>query len=198
MNPEFGGGWSTLTDELEKYRQQFDAIETEAREILAGLSEAQLTWQPDARAWSVGDCLDHLVVTGRHSLAHMADAAAAARTRGVLGAGPFRYGLLERWCVWLMEPPARLKVRAPHAYRPPSRRPGAVVVAEFLQLQCDVRQSLQAVNGLDLAKVRVRNPVSRWITFSLGQEIAITAAHERRHLWQVRRITGHPAFPGRE
>jgi hypothetical protein len=196
MSPHLGSDSSKLADELEKYRRQFEAIETEARDILDGLTDAQLAWQPDTRAWSVGDCLDHLCVTGRQSLSYVAEAVDAGRIGAMLSAGPFRYGILERWVVWLMEPPARLKFAAARAYRPASRRPGAVVVDEFLRLQHQLRQSLQQVNGLDLAKVKVRNPVSGWIKFSLGQEFAFTAAHERRHIWQMRQIKAHRAFRG--
>jgi hypothetical protein len=36
--------------------------------------------------------------------------------------------------------------------------------------------------------VKVANPVSSWFTMTLGQELALTAAHERRHLWQAWRV----------
>ena len=45
-------------------------------------------------------------------------------------------------------------------------------------------------NGIDLAAVKVDNPVSRWFKLSLGQELAFTAAHERRHLAQASRVRG--------
>lgn len=144
------------------------------------------------------DCLDHLIVSGRHSLSYVAEALEMGRARGLLKPGPFRYGLFERWFVWLLEPPARIKLAAPRAYRPSSKRPGTLLVEDFLHLQRDLRKSLRTAHGLDLARVKVRNPVSRWVKFSLGQEFALTLAHERRHLWQVRRIRSHPAFPRAE
>lgn len=185
-----------LTDELERYRQQFDAIEVDARAILTGLTDTQLGWHARPKEWSLADCLDHLIVTGRHSLAGIAEAVADGRARGLLSAGPFRYRLLDRWFVWLMEPPAKLKIPAPRAYRPASDRPGRLLIAEFMRLQKDLCQSLQSANGLDLARIRVRNPVTRWIRFSLGQELAFTAAHERRHLRQMQRIKQLAQFPG--
>ena len=185
-----------LTSDLERYRRQFDAIEADAREILEGLADAQLAWHATPSEWSIADCLDHLIVTGRHSLAGIAEAAADGRARGLLSQGPYRYRLFDRWFVWLMEPPAKLKFPAPRAYRPSSVRPGRLLVAEFIELQDDLRKSLQLADGLDLARIRVRNPVTRWIRFSLGQELAFTAAHERRHLWQIRRIKGLSQFPG--
>jgi hypothetical protein len=185
-----------LGGELERHRRAFLAIERDARDMLHGLSDAQLAWKPVPNAWSIAECLDHLVVTGRQSVKYIAEAAGAGRARGLLAPGPFRYNPLERWMVWVMEPPARLKFPAPRAYRPPPARPGSVVVTDFFDLQHGLLETLGQVNGLDLVKIRVRNPVSRWITFSLGKELAFTVAHERRHLWQARRVRTHPAFPG--
>lgn len=195
MSQEIENRSSKLTDELEKYHRQFEVIETQALEILDGLTDAQLSWQPGSTAWCIGDCLEHLIVTGRHTLVHVARAVDLARERGMVSPGPFRYGVFERWFVWFMEPPPRLKFSAPRLYRPGSRRPGGSVVADFLRLQRELGESLQTANGLDLAKVKVSNPVSGWIRFSLGQEFALTAAHERRHLWQARQTRAHPAFP---
>jgi hypothetical protein len=185
----------TLTVELKAVRRQLDAIEAQARDILDGLTEAQLAWQPESGAWSIAECLDHLIVTGRRSLSHIAEATDLGRRRGMFSPGPFRYGVLERWLVWLMGPPARMKFTAPRAYAPASKRQGTIVADEFLRLQHELRQSLYQVNGLDLARVKVSNPVSRWFRLSLGQELAFTAAHERRHLWQVQRIKARRGFP---
>ncbi len=184
-----------MVGHLEQCRLQFKSIEADAGEILANLTDIELAWQPGAAAWSIGECLDHLVVTGRQSLHHAAEAIEAGRNQQLWGREPFRYGILEKGFVRLMEPPVRIKVRAPRAYRPAARVPGKIAVAEFLQLQRDLRQSLDTAEGLDLAKIKVNNPVSRWMRLSLGQEYAFTAAHERRHLWQIQRIKSHPSFP---
>jgi hypothetical protein len=37
--------------------------------------------------------------------------------------------------------------------------------------------------------------VSKWFTLSLGQYLALHAAHEQRHLWQARQIKEDPSFP---
>src|SRR5262249_47856373 len=39
---------------------ELDAADHRAAAVVAGLSPDQLNWQPDASAWSIGQCLDHL------------------------------------------------------------------------------------------------------------------------------------------
>ena len=54
--------------ELQRYYDQFAAIERDATVLIEGLTERQLTWREDVRTWSIADCLNHLVVTGNQSL----------------------------------------------------------------------------------------------------------------------------------
>ena len=60
--------------------------------------------------------------------------------------------------------------------------------AGFFRLQHELFRALHEANGIDLARVKVANPVSKWFKMSLGQEFGLTAAHERRHLWQASRV----------
>lgn len=43
-----------MTDELEAYRQQCEAIEVEAHKILDGLTDRHLAWRPSPTVWSIG------------------------------------------------------------------------------------------------------------------------------------------------
>jgi hypothetical protein len=54
---------------------------------------------------------------------------------------------------------------------------------------------LRQANGLDLSRARVRSPASKWLRMPLGSGFAVMTAHERRHLWQARRVTSSPGFP---
>jgi hypothetical protein len=68
-------------------------------------------------------------------------------------------------------------------------------VAAFRAYQVQYIDRLRQANGLDLGRARVRTPVATWLRMSLGSGFALLAAHERRHLWQARRITQMPGFP---
>jgi hypothetical protein len=89
-----------LSEQLEAYRRQFDVIEIEARKIADGLTDLQLTWEPGRGAWSIRDCFDHLIVTGRQSLVQIAETLAEGRARvertfqGRSGSGCWSVG----WC----------------------------------------------------------------------------------------------------
>jgi hypothetical protein len=62
-------------------------------------------------------------------------------------------------------------------------------MAAFRAYQVQYIDRLRQANGLDLARARVRSPAAAgWLRIPLGCAFALTTAHERRHLWQARRV----------
>ena len=183
-----GRAESMLVEDLQNYQQQFQSIKIGAENLLRDLNELQFNWQPGADRWSIAQCIDHLVVTGRSSLSNIHCAINDARSKDLFSPGPFRYGLIERWFVRQMEAAATMTFKAPKAYLPSASQPHAEIVASFYSLQEEFLSCIGEANGIDLSRTKVSNAVSRWFRLSLGQELAFNAAHERRHLWQAGRV----------
>jgi hypothetical protein len=68
-------------------------------------------------------------------------------------------------------------------------------MAAFRAYQVQYVDRLRQANGLDLTRARVRSPILRWLKLPLGTAFAFTTSHERRHLWQARRIAETAGFP---
>lgn len=176
-------------------RAEFEAAGADARELLAGIGDAAFNWRRAPGTWSMAECLDHLNITGRKYLRALDRAIEDGRRNGLVGAGPFRYGLLEGWTVRAMDAPPMFKVKAPRAFVPASDGRRDELLAAFLALQGEFTDRLARAEGLDFAKVKARSPVSRHLKFSLGKAFAGIAAHQRRHLWQARQLRNDARFP---
>ena len=177
-----------LVEDLQNYHRQFESIKTDAQNLLGDLNELQFNWQPGTDRWSIAQCIDHLGLTGRNSLSNIHRAVDEARSKNLFSLGPFRYGLIEKWFVRQMEPPARMTFKAPKAYLPSVYQPYPEMVTSFYSLQAEFLVCIEEANGIDLSRMKVSNAVSRWFRLSLGQELAFNAAHERRHLWQAGKV----------
>ena len=184
-----------LAPELDELRQAFEQRSTEADDLTTPLSDNQFSWRPAPEAWSIAECLDHLNATARNYLPKLDEAIGSAIRRGLYGEGPFRYSWMDRLSVWLMQPPARIRVRAPRPFHPAPNRARREVMAAFRAYQVQFVDRLRQANGLDLGRARVGSPVRAWIRLSLGSAFALMVAHERRHLWQARGITRQEGFP---
>jgi hypothetical protein len=164
-----------------------DAIRAEARTILQNLSDTQLNESPAKDRWSVGQCFNHMIVAGTVELPHTEEAIREGRKQQVLGSEPFRYGLIESWVVRKMDVQTRMKFKAPKIYAPTSEQfTGPKLLSDFLALQDRWESCFKDAAGLDLQKIRVVTPVTRFITLSLGKTFELFLAHERRHLQQAR------------
>lgn len=198
--------------ELRASRRELRAAGEEAEGLVSGLTPEQLAWRPGEDRWSVAECLDHLVRTGDVYLESLDEVIGRARREGRLAGGSYRPSLVGRWLVRVLEPPPGMKVPAPMRIQPrpgggadvtgpaaPSgegTRSGAEgALASYLSLRPRFEERLEAADGLDLGGIRMSSPFFRFLRFDLGSAFRIVAAHERRHLWQARRVTEAEGIP---
>jgi hypothetical protein len=174
--------------ELEEYQQQNENIKAEARQLTSGLTESQFNWRPAPDQWSIEECLSHLTMVGQWELRAIEDAVERGRAAGITGAGPFSYGPIERFILDMTRPPVRTKLPAPKRFVPLHGQPVTAIMPTFLHVQNMFQLQMQRSEGLDLARVKVATPISRFLRMSLGAMFAQAAAHERRHLEQARRV----------
>jgi hypothetical protein len=183
--------------ELARIAEELDAADRDAKALLGGLDDLQVSWQPHGgQAWSIAQCLHHLARANSEYLRPMGEALRRARERGRLRRGPVPPGLVGAWFIRQLEPPPRREMRAPRAIVPSSALPAAEALRLFLDSQAAVRRLLEESADLDLA-VRFANPFVPGLRFRTAAGFRIVAAHERRHLWQARRVLESPGFPAR-
>jgi hypothetical protein len=184
-----------LAPAVELLRKQFDQLSADADALVAPLDDDRFNWQPAPGVWSVAQCIEHLNVTTRLYLPKLDEGIAEAIRRGLYGEGPFTYNWIGRFFVFSLEPPPRVRVKAPKAFHPVPYRARQDVLAAFCAYQKQYIDRLRQANGLDLARARVSSPTATWIRMPLGSGFALVAAHERRHLWQARNVMARPEFP---
>jgi len=175
-------------------QQQADALVAElraaaedARRLAAEFSADELRQAPAADAWSAADNLMHLTITSQALAPRMTKtldklAEAARRTDG-----PSRTDWVGRLYAWALEPPSRVKVRAPGPFVPPVGTSAEAALPAFLAEQDKLIALAEKSVGLDLGWRKVPSPVSGYIRYNVYSAFRILAAHERRHLWQARR-----------
>jgi len=165
-----------------------------AKSLTAGLSAAQMTWRPQPGKWSIAQNLAHLTAGDPQDLDPIASSIAAARAKGIIGNGPFRYGWLSSRIMKSMEPPPKRKWKAAKAYTPSPDVDAAKALADYLRRTARLTELIQKADGLDLA--RAKTPFGlKWVKISLGALLAHVTTHDRRHLWQAEQVRNDPNFP---
>src|SRR5690348_17230513 len=89
--------------------KQIEAIESDLVQLTSILTEAQFHAPPRAGGWSVGYCIEHLVLTGRALLARWDEALHDATPTRAPGNGQCRYRWWQRKFLLLTNPPYKFK-----------------------------------------------------------------------------------------
>ncbi len=178
----------TVATEIEKNNDT-------ARQLTAGLSDAQLNWTASPERWSIAQCLDHLAVTGGQFKNYFNDAIARGREKWPTTA-PVAYkpSFVGGWLIKQVVPEATRKVTSPKVFRP-STSAIADPLGKFLNQQKDFSSFVQQAEGVDYNKVRLRSPVTPLMRYSLADAFVVTVVHGWRHLGQARRVSETPGFP---
>lgn len=187
---------SQLPPDIQRVLTEIDDADHAAEGLVANLSETQFHWQPDAgRAWSVGQCLEHLSVINFLYGGLMRQAVDEARRRGLARGGPLAPGPFGRWFIRSQEPPVTRRFRTPGKIRPASGLARAEIVSRFREAHDLLRGIARDAATIDANRATYANPFLKMIRMKVATGLLVLPAHDRRHLWQAERVTKHPEFP---
>lgn len=175
-----------LQPQLAAAREQLQAALTRAERLVHEHPESRLGARPAKGGWCAVECLAHLTITSRTFLPLLAKAMADGAPRAADSAR-FGVGLLGRMLMWTLEPPYRMKIKTPPAFRPEEVQTGVLALVDFQRAQRELLQALERANGLALDKIMLVSPFDARVSYNLLASFLIVAAHQRRHLWQAER-----------
>ncbi len=174
-----------ITFDLAGILERAAAIEDELVHLAVGLTESQFHAPGRNGGWSVGFCIEHLILA--------ADALFPGLDAAVLGlpAGPdSRARTVHNWwrrkLIQIVEDPSQFKRVAPSALVPFTRRSIGETVARFRAMHRALLDRVERSSRLDLRGVTVSSPVVPWMRHPVEYSFDLTLAHERRHLAQAR------------
>jgi DinB family protein len=165
--------------------KELTAIEAGLFRLVDGVPEERFHAAPGPGAWSIGQCIEHLDLTGRAFFPLWNQSISDGWARALFGDGPFRYNPLLRLWLRSVEPPYKLKIRTSAPFQPAGAKSRSEVVESFLAMHREAFRYIESSSGLDLARVKVQSPFGARIRYPLGFSFELLSAHERRHLWQA-------------
>lgn len=167
-----------------------------ANDLVRGLTEEQLNWKPDARQWSIAQCLEHLAVTSRQFNGYFKQLIESAHLKWPTnGAIPYRPSLVGGWLIKQVVPETTRKVPSPKVFRPSDSSSIHDALGLFLKQQDEFVRFVRESEGVDYNRARLRSPVTPLMRYSLADAFVVTIVHGYRHLAQANRVKAMPNFP---
>jgi hypothetical protein len=167
-----------------------------ASDLVRGLTEQQLNWKPDAKQWSIAQCLEHLAVTSKQFNGYFKQLIESARLKWPTnGAIPYRPSLVGGWLIKQVVPETTRKVPAPKVFKPSDSSSIQEPLGLFLKQQEEFVGFVRESEGVDYNRARLRSPVTPLMRYSLADAFVVTIVHGYRHLAQANRVKAMPNFP---
>lgn len=162
------------------------AADARAVALAKPLTTVQINWRPSPVEWSIGQCLDHLLVANRVYLPSITDALQQAQRQPVQDIRPGWFG---RWFIrtYIAPSSASKKSKAPGKIAPVSEVDGAVL-DRFLASNEEARRLIERAREMDVNHLRFKNPFVPLLRFTVGTGFEIIAKHQDRHLLQAERV----------
>ncbi|MEO8482019.1 MAG: DinB family protein [Acidobacteriota bacterium] len=173
---------------------ELEAADQRAEQLARGLTYEQLNWTPAPGAWSVGQCLQHLLIANQ---VYLQPISKALDGRPPSPVNEVRLGWFSSWFIRTYIAPSSSGARspAPKKIRPAQDDVDLSVLDAFLASNLAARELIFRAGHYDVNRIRFKNPLVPLVRFTVGTGLEIVSNHERRHLLQAERVRESPAFP---
>jgi hypothetical protein len=168
-----------------------------AEQQLGGLTALQLNWRPNPEEWSVGQCLDHLILATSLYFPTFREIHAGTKRTTPWERVPVLPSLFGPWLIRLLSPERSARVPAPAVFRPTESHVEPQIVRTFVATQQELVRLMAATMPRDLDRI-VTSPASRFVTYDLLDAYRIIVVHVQLHLQQARRVTELEGFPRKD
>jgi hypothetical protein len=186
-----GGGGATVwaSAPLEQIWEDIRRAREALLEEVRGLSDGQLAFRPSAEVWSIGEILDHLFLAEQSIGRVLSKILQQAAGRALIGSP----GSMAFPATQLDLAAYNQAAVAPESVRPLPDRSLEPLLAALGESRDRLLQVAKRADGQVVGSLTLRH-------FQLGdlnfyQWLALEAAHETKHLQQIRRLKGQPDFP---
>ena len=170
------------------------AVASAAEREFGSLTPGQWNWKPDVNAWSIGQCVEHLVIATAAYFPTLRAIQAGTRRPTLWERVPVLPALFGPLLLRALDPDAGRKMKAPAALRPSTSAIDRDVLRRFVDVQHELVRFMAATPAGALA-TNVTSPVSRVVTYSLLDAYRIIVVHEHLHLRQARAVAAALNFP---
>lgn len=188
----------SLPSDLQSIVDQIEAVERRADEVSQGLTDDEFFWQPDGgRRWSVAQCLDHLAAGVEVYLTALTPVIAEAKRQGVPRRHPARPGFFGQKFVNSLEPPVRMKGKAPNKILPRPKRTRDEIMTGFHGGHGAFRRLVAECADIDTNGVTFSNPFITFVKMKVSTALNVIPAHARRHVLQASHVVDALRSSGR-
>ena len=179
---------------IEEVISEFESVKVQVMTEFASLSEQQLNWKPAADAWSVGQCIEHLILSKQLFQPLLNTVASGTRTNTFWeNWSPLRVFGTKLYFRYIRND--KTKVKAPTERIVPMSDIDGDIVERFARQQEQIMEKLKDIPQVVVDRTTLTSPFLRIVTYKLSDGLLILAEHDKRHIRQALRVIALEGFP---
>jgi hypothetical protein len=150
------------------------------------LNEDQLNFKPSPDKWSIGECIDHLVVSHDQYLNKIRKINVEGIPPGT-NSDPYKHSLFGKLLINAVSPEATRKVKTFRVFNPGHKLINIGVVDEYHRSLDELIEIAEKFKWYDLNKIKISSPILNFIRLNLGDAFIIHLNHDSRHINQAKK-----------
>lgn len=165
---------------------------------LGHLRPDQLNWKPNPEEWSLGQCIDHLIVANGLYFAPIEQILAGKKVKTFWERLPGVPKLFARLLISSLDPERGQKVQTVKVFEPTESTIDPQVIETFVEQQHQLVDLMRKCERMDSESIIITSPAAPFITYSLLDAFRIIVIHEQHHFAQTSKIICLEGFPPSE
>lgn len=183
-----------MNGELHNVVSELEKISLEAQKNFGNFSAEQVNWRPSAEAWSVGQCVEHLIKSNEMFYDELDLIASGRRKNSLLENYSPLSGFFGNLLISSLKKDGR-KYKAPTRKIVPPSSVDPHIIEVFAAHQSELIGKIKKTETADWRKTKVTSPFLKIATYRLADGFQIIIEHEKRHFRQAERVTQAEGFP---
>ena len=186
-----------MTDELfiKSVLEKGEEAKKKVQFEFTGISLQQLNWKPSPESWSIGQCLNHLVVSDGSYFSDLKKIINGSyRMNFWAKYSPFS-NVFGRLMKGQLKEQVRIKMKAPKKFHPSASELDMGILDRYYKSLEDFSILISKCRDIDIDKTIIISPVASLVTYSLRDALQFLMQHEHRHINQAIRVKMNERFP---
>lgn len=163
-------------------------ISQNTRKTFGDLSFEQINWKPNVESWSIGQCFEHLIITNKLYFPNIQKVVDGKHRNNFFSKIPFSTDLIGALMKNSLHPDQKRKMKTFQIFEPSVSNISGKIIEDFTENQQKLIGMIEAVQNLELHKIKISEPLSVALNLRLDDAFEILAMHEKRHFLQAERV----------
>ncbi|HXB12269.1 MAG TPA: DinB family protein [Bacteroidia bacterium] len=167
---------------------QIDQTTADFKNTFGQLTTEQLNWKPNEQTWSIGQNIDHLIVTNETYYPVIKSVKAGTYKLPLMGSIGFMVNAFGKMVLSAVQPDRKRKTKTFPIWQPTQSKIATDILSKFETHQTELKQMISGSADLLDKGTIISSPANKNIVYKLDMAYNIITAHEQRHFEQAKEV----------